>query len=108
MDTRAPYSNIVKDVISKYAKLRPSHGQIRLDTVFDDRQGNDALMQTGWDRGIRVRGNLIFITIRDEKVHVEYDGIERGIADELVDRGIQQEDVILEFLSTDRSRPVPV
>ena len=107
MDTGTSYSNVVKTVINKYAKLRPSHGQIRLDTVFDEQQGNYALMQTGWDRGIRVRGNLIYVTIRDEKVHVEYDGIERGIVDELVKRGIPQEDVVLEFLSKDEPVQVP-
>lgn len=99
MDTNTSYGDIVKAVISKYARLTPSHGQIRLDTVFDEKQGNYALMQTGWNRGVRIRGNLIYITIRDGKVHIEYDGIERGIVDDLVKRGIPPEDVILEFLS---------
>lgn len=107
MDTGRSYGDIVKTVINKYAKLRPSHGQIRLDTVFDEQQGNYALMQTGWNRGIRVRGNLIYITIRDEKVHIEYDGIERGIVDDLIKKGIPQEDVVLEFLAQDEPILVP-
>lgn len=107
MDTGTPYGEIVKTVINKYAKLRPSHGQIRLDTVFDEQQGNYALMQTGWDRGVRVRGNLIYITIRDEKVHIEYDGIERGIVDDLTQKGIPQEDVVLAFLLQDEQMLVP-
>ena len=35
MDTLATYRTIIKEVIRKYAQLRPSHGQIRLDPVFD-------------------------------------------------------------------------
>ncbi len=99
MDTCTSYREIVKDVISKYARLRPSHGTIRLDTVFDERQDHYALMQSGWDRGVRVRGNLIYVTLRDSKVYIEYDGIERGISDELIRRGIPKEAIVLAFLS---------
>ncbi|MCG8350889.1 MAG: XisI protein [Chloroflexales bacterium] len=99
MDTRTSYREIVKDVISKYARLRPSHGAIRLDTVFDEQQDHYALMQSGWDRGVRVRGNLIYVTLRDNKVHIEYDGIEHGISDELIRRGVPKEKIVLAFLS---------
>lgn len=99
MDTRTPYREIIKDVISKYAQLQPSHGSIRLDTVFDEQQDHYALMQSGWDRGLRVRGNLIYVTLRDDKVYIEYDGIERGIVDELIRRGIPKDKIVLAFLS---------
>ena len=55
MDTKTTYREAVKAVIRKYAKLRPSHGQIRLETVFDEDQDRYELMQVGWDRGSRVR-----------------------------------------------------
>ena len=41
----------VKRVIETYARFRPSHGNIRLDTVFDETHDRYALMQAGWDRG---------------------------------------------------------
>lgn len=99
IDTQAAYRKIVKDVIGKYARLRPSHGSIRLDAVFDEQQDHYALMQAGWDRGVRVRGNLIYVTLRDGKVHIEYDGIERGIRDELIQRGIPEERIVLAYLT---------
>ena len=36
MDTNVIYRDIVKLVLLKYEKLRPSHGDIRLDVVFDE------------------------------------------------------------------------
>ena len=99
MDTRTSYRAIIKDVIRKYAQLRPSHGSIRLDTVFDEQQDHYALMQSGWDRGLRVRGNLIYVTLRGDQVYIEYDGIERGISDELIRRGIPKDKIVLAFLS---------
>jgi len=51
MDTTTIYRDIIKQVILKYAQFRPSHGSIRLDPVFDEKQDRYLLMQVGWDRG---------------------------------------------------------
>ena len=79
--------------------MRPSHGDIRLDTVFDEQQDHYALMQSGWDQGVRVRGNLLYVTLHDDKIYIEYDGIEQGIRNELIQRGIPADKIVLAFLS---------
>lgn len=98
MDTTSHDREIVKEVIQRYALLRPSHGDIRLDTVFDENQDRYALMQVGWDRGRRVRGNLIYITLQSGKVYIEYDGMETGIVDDLIALGIPEQRIILSYL----------
>ncbi len=98
MDTTKKYRDIIKQLIHQYAQLRPSHGDIRLDPVFDDAQGRYGLMQVGWDRGRRVRGNLIYITLHDNKVFVEYDGIEHGIVNDLMACGIPEDQIVLSYL----------
>ena len=97
MDTTA-LREIVKQVILRYAQLRPSHGNIRLDTVFDETQDRYALMQVGWDRGQRVKGNLIYVTLQNSKVYIEYDGMEHGITQDLIDEGIPEAQIVLAFL----------
>lgn len=54
MDKIANYRGIVKEVISQYSRFVPSHGNIRLDTVFDETQDRYALMQVGWNRERRL------------------------------------------------------
>ncbi|MFN5964931.1 MAG: element excision factor XisI family protein, partial [Pseudanabaena sp.] len=49
MDTVKSYQAVIKQVISEYAKLRPSHGNIHLEPIFDDVNSRYALMQFGWD-----------------------------------------------------------
>lgn len=98
MDTTTRNRDIVKQVIQQYSQFKPSHGDIRLDTVFDDTQNRYALMQVGWDKGQRVRGNLIYVTLREGKVWVEYDGMEQGITQDLIDLGIPPERIVLAFL----------
>ena len=102
MDTTR-YPTIVKQVIDKYAQFKPSHGDIRLDTVFDDEQRHYALMQVGWDRGRRIRGNLIYVTLQNGKVQIEYDGMERGITQDLIAAGIAEEEITFTFLDEPQS-----
>jgi len=104
MNTTTTDRDIVKRVIERYAKFVPSHGNIRLDTLFDDEQGRYALMQVGWDRGRRVRWNLIYITVQDGQVWVEYDGMEQGITQDLIKGGIAPERIVLGFIQ-ESSRP---
>jgi hypothetical protein len=98
MDTTTRDREIVKQVIERYAQFKPSHGNIRLDPVFDETQDRYALMQVGWDRGQRVRGNLIYITLQDGKIYVEYDGMEQGIVKDLIAAGIDSQRIVLAFL----------
>jgi XisI protein len=97
MDTILTYRNIIKQIILRYAQLKPSHGNIRLDPVFDEANDRYALMQVGWDKQRRVRGNLIYLTIQNDRVFIEYDGTETGITDELVAAGIPRDNIVLAF-----------
>ncbi len=99
MDTITNYREAVKKMIGQYAKLRPSQGDICLDTIFDEVQDRYALMRVGWDSGRRVRDNLIYVTIHNGVIQVEYDGIEHGIFNDLVQSGIPQEDIVLISMS---------
>jgi hypothetical protein len=104
MDKLNKYRQIVKEVIARYSKLRPSHGEIRLDTIFDESQDRYGLMQIGWDREKRIRGNLIYLILSEDKVVIEYDGMEAGIAQDLMDKGIAEEDIIFGFVSQQDNR----
>jgi hypothetical protein len=98
MDSAIRDREIVKQVIQRYAQFKPSHGDIRLDVVFDDTHECYALMQVGWDRGRRVSGNVIYVTLRDGKVWVEFDGMECGITQDLIAAGLSEEQIVLAFI----------
>lgn len=98
MDSAQDISSVVKQVIGRYARFKPSHGDIRLETVFDDTHNRYALMQVGWDRGRRIRGNLIYVVLHDEKIWIEYDGMEQGITQDLIAAGVAPEQIVLAFL----------
>jgi XisI protein len=45
-----------------------------------------------------VRGNPIYAALLNEKVYIEYDGMERGITQDLFAQDIVEQDIILAFL----------
>lgn len=97
MDRVAKYRQIIKELVRRYAQIKPAYGNIEIETIFDESNDHYELMYTGWDEHRRVHGSILHIDIRDNKVWIQYDGIEGGIAEELVEAGIPREMVVLGF-----------
>jgi hypothetical protein len=47
----------------------------------------------------RVYGVLIHVDLKGEMMWIQYDGTEVGVANELVDRGVPKEDIVLAYHS---------
>ncbi|MFB3041752.1 MAG: XisI protein, partial [Candidatus Poribacteria bacterium] len=103
MDTIQTYRNDIKKTLLRYAKLRPSDGDIRVDPVFDETRDHYTLMYVGWNRGERVRGEVAYVRIADGKVYIEWDGIGYGITDELIAGGIPENKIVHAFLPEEAS-----
>ena len=52
---------------------------------------------TGWEDWRQVHGSVIQIDLRGEKVWIQHDGTEGGIAEDLVEAGIPREHIVLAF-----------
>ena len=97
MDRIATYREIVKRIIKEYAALKPSYGDIEVETIFDDAHGHYEMAYAGWDEWRRIHGAVIHVDIRDSKVWIQHDGTEDGIANELLQAGIPHEHIVLAF-----------
>jgi hypothetical protein len=104
MVTRERLIETIKAAIIDYARFEPSYGPMKIETVFDDVSGHYELIYSGWQSDMRVHGSVIHIDVVDNKVLIEYDGTEYGIARELNDRGIPKEQIVLAFMSEERRR----
>ena len=67
--------------------------------AFDDEHKSYAILQAGWDEDKYIHGALIHVDIIDDKIWIQYDGTEDGIADELVEAGVPQSIIVLGFRS---------
>lgn len=97
MDKLDSYQKIIQNVVKEYAKYKPSHGKIEAIPICDVENNNYLLMGVGWDRTGRVHDVVLHLRIKDDKIWVEWDGIEQGITQDLLQAGVLEEDIMLGF-----------
>ncbi len=104
MDKIAQYQLFLKEILEEYASHRPSNEQVVNQILADDAQGHYYLMRVGWKRGLRVHGCVFHADIIGEKIWIQDDWTEYGIANELTDRGVPRTEIVLAFyLETERA-----
>jgi hypothetical protein len=101
MDTASDVREIVKRIINEYAALKPSYGDINTEVIFDDEKGHYELLRFGWLNERRVHGCLIHIDIVGDKIWIQQDGTEDGVALDLLDAGIPHDRIVLGFRHPD-------
>ena len=97
MDHIEQYRTIIRQIIEEYAQYKPSVGDIEIEVIFDDEAGHYELMHTGWTGPYRVHGSVIHIDIRNGKVWLQHDGTDARIAEQLVEAGIPNHNIVLGF-----------
>jgi XisI protein len=93
------YRELIKGHLSRIAELcrrRPREG-VDVVSAFDDENSVYLLSKIGWDQDKRIRGNTLFVRLKDGKIWVEEDWTEEGIATELVKAGVPNGDIVLAF-----------
>ena len=90
---------VIKEFITEYAAYKPAVGEIDMEPVFDDERGHYSLMMQGWKRGQRVHGVVVRVDVHGDRVLIQHDGTEEGIANRLVEAGIPHKQIVLCFQS---------
>ena len=101
MDAIDTLQRAVKRIICEYAALKPSYGTVDVETILDDENGHYELLHIGWDQWKRIHGCVIHIDVREDKIYIQHDGTEEGIADELIALGIPKDAIVLAFKHPD-------
>jgi XisI protein len=95
-DRLARYRRIIRKILTEYARIPYSHGDIHAQTVFDPEGDHYLMMVVGWDKK-RVHGCIVHVDIINGKFWIQRDGTEYGIARELEDAGVPKEHIVLAF-----------
>lgn len=89
---------VVKRLLHDLTVVPYAHGDIKLFTVFDEKNDHYLVMLDGWDvRKKRVHGVLVHADIIGNKVWVQRDGSEEGIAVQLEAAGVPKSQIVLGF-----------
>ncbi|AFY57637.1 XisI protein [Rivularia sp. PCC 7116] len=91
------YPDIIEKVLRDYAEFLGDDDNIQIELVFDRERNRYLLVEAGWQNGYRIYGTLIHIDIIDNKLWIQHDGTEEGVAIDLVAEGISKDKVVLGF-----------
>ncbi len=104
MDKLATYRSVIKQILKRHAELTPSIGQVQTVPIFDEASDNYMVVDLGWDRTGRVHAVVLHLQLQKDKVWIEVDGTENGVAQELLEAGIPKADIVLGFYRPERRR----
>lgn len=93
------YQNLIKQILTEYERISAQVPVPDVDEVlmFDDERKQYLWFNIGWKQGKRVKGISVYIRIKNEKIYIEEDWTEEGIANELLRLGVPKEDIVLAF-----------
>ncbi len=97
MDNVTHYRQIIKDILNGYAAIPFSYGEIKQQVFIDKAENNFFLFNIGWYNKKRVHGCVVHIEIIDDKLWIQQDGIEDGIANDFLSAGIPKDKIVLAF-----------
>ena len=90
---------IAEAILTEHTKIPYAYGDIQTEAVFDRDHGRFLLVNVGWDDKRRVHGSLVHLDVIEDKIWVQRDGTEEGIATALVAAGIPKKQIVLAFRS---------
>ena len=97
MGKLANYRTYIKRIIQKYGAELPISEEVETQYIFDVEHDHYQLFQVGWDKHEWTHACIIHLDIKNEKIWIQHNGTEIGIAEELVASGVPKEDIVLGF-----------
>jgi hypothetical protein len=97
MEKLERYRTYIKQLLTEYAQLSPSDDEIETELIFDSERDHYQVVYTGWKNRNPMYGCVLHLDIKGNKIWIQHDGTEIGMADELVKLGVPKEDIVLAF-----------
>ncbi len=96
----AKYRQYIQMLLTERAQrsnLGEGAEEYEIETLFDTDRDHYQLLHVGWSKNHRSFSCILHLDIRAEKIWIQHDGTEEGIANPLVDLGVPKEDIVLAF-----------
>lgn len=98
MDKIKTFQTHLKNILNRhYEEDKNSFLEYDMQRVIDDKNGHYLLLRIGWDGMKRKYSTLLHLDIKNEKIWIQEDYTEEGIATDLLELGVTKEDIVLAF-----------
>jgi hypothetical protein len=107
MDRLNDYRTLICDALHEIAAEIPPDENVRTEVNCNNETGHYELLEVGWDGPRRVHGLLVHCDLSHEKIIIEHDGTEPGLAHYLMQHGIPADSIVLGFHPPELRRLTP-
>jgi XisI protein len=97
MDKLAKYRKIVREIVERYGRFQSSVGNVETYAVCDEHNDNYLVIDVGWLAFGRQHAMPLHIRLKNNQVWVEWDGTDQEIVQQLIDSGVDENDIVLGF-----------
>ncbi|MEM6252015.1 MAG: XisI protein [Cyanobacteria bacterium P01_D01_bin.156] len=91
------YRQWIQNILLERANRKPTFPEIETQAILDTERDHYLLLHTGWRNNRRTHGCSLHLDIKDGKIWIQHDGTEAGIATQLLELGVPNEDIVLGF-----------
>ncbi|MBP0011683.1 MAG: XisI protein [Roseofilum sp. SID3] len=91
------YRQAVLKVIAEHHKYKSSYGDLEQFIISDTQNDHYQLTSIGWNGDRRIFSSLIHIDIKGDKIWIQHDGTEIGVANQLIELGVPKKAIVLGF-----------
>lgn len=97
MDKLIQFYTIIYPILKEYADLPYSCQTLDHKLIVSDDKKDYLLMTIGWENDVKIHGCLVHLEVIKNKIWIHRDGLEDGIANDLVRAGIPKSEIVLGF-----------
>ena len=95
---RLNYQEEIEKILNSFCDMVVQKGT-EVKIIRDRESGNYLVILAGWNDRARVYGISVHIELKNDKIWIHQDRTDTGIAQELIEFGVSQNDIILAFKS---------
>jgi hypothetical protein len=102
MDRLEQYRTDIKRILREHQTYASPEPGIEKRVVADDAGGHYVLLEIGWENLRRLAQMVIYVRLSNDKIWIEVDWTESGVAQDLLEAGISKDDIVLAFHHPDK------
>jgi XisI protein len=103
MDKISIYRQAIKSILNEYHDWisQSSNNPTESCLIFDEERSHYIWLHLGWQGKKKIDSIYVHVRIKNDKIWIEEDWTEEGIATELTKKGIPVNDIVLAFYPPD-------
>ncbi|MEZ4849132.1 MAG: XisI protein [Bacteroidia bacterium] len=105
MDKIKKYQQAILSILQEYAQINPVNmKEVENQIIIDNQNHHYQLMRVGWDKDEFVHDSVMHFDIKDEKVWIQCNWTEIDVAEELLEKGVDRQDIVLGFIPVEERK----